>query len=246
MDEHSPPAAAPDAAYLRLGDVVEERRKSLDYKQDELPHGPSSTTVSQIERGEPAGNLAYKRLEQSLEWERGSVQAVLAGNEPRPILAGSPPARPTEIHVTKDDLAAMEQAQAYLTAWEAVLHVTRRNVTGESKNFSPESAIALAIASADQLTDQVLNSKAGPSVRPVLQRLFLDKQELQLHGFRNIDYWANPGHNTSMEVHDELEIKTQSDASRETQQGEEVLPDRPKRPPYGGLGRKKAREDGAD
>ena len=87
-------------AYLRLGQLVESRRKALDLKQNELPKGPSSTTVSQIENGEPAGDLAYKRLEQSLQWSPGSVSSILAGGDPTPLGAPSPltPEPPQLLH----------------------------------------------------------------------------------------------------------------------------------------------------
>lgn len=76
--------ASPEALE-RLGVVVEAYRRSLGYRQDNLPHGPSSTTTSAIERGEAAVPGVYRKLENSFKWPIGTVASILAGGDPPPV-----------------------------------------------------------------------------------------------------------------------------------------------------------------
>jgi hypothetical protein len=75
--------------YARLARFVMDRRVDLDRTQMEVAHlgGLSLDRVSAIERGE-ARNLRPKTiraLERGLDWEAGSVRAILAGGEPIPV-----------------------------------------------------------------------------------------------------------------------------------------------------------------
>lgn len=69
----------------RFGEIVRRRREELGYQQEEMPDhgGPSSTTMSQLERG--LGNPSAKtlrKLDAGLSWTLGSAAATLNGGEP--------------------------------------------------------------------------------------------------------------------------------------------------------------------
>lgn len=74
-------------AWKRVGQAVRQRRIELGFSsQIELSSagGPGLSTLSKIERGV---QLSYEdqviwRLEQALQWESGSVQAILDGGQP--------------------------------------------------------------------------------------------------------------------------------------------------------------------
>lgn len=59
--------------------------------------GVSRPTWDAWEKGTIPTDKNWTAVERALEWERGSVEAVLAGGEPKPVHDHSPP----------DDLAAM-------------------------------------------------------------------------------------------------------------------------------------------
>lgn len=52
-----------------------------------MPHGPSSTTMSDIENGDFNALAAktFRKLDQSLEWEPGSARRTYEGGDPAPI-----------------------------------------------------------------------------------------------------------------------------------------------------------------
>lgn len=87
----------------RFGRIVRERREALGLQQEEMKDygGPSSTTMSQIERavGKPPSRLILNRLDRGLDWTPGSAQRTLAGGDPqtytgaahRPTRAEPPP-----------------------------------------------------------------------------------------------------------------------------------------------------------
>lgn len=70
----------------RFGRIVRERREELGLQQEEMKDrgGPSSTTMSQIERGvgKPPTRLVLDRLDRGLGWASGSAKRTLAGGEP--------------------------------------------------------------------------------------------------------------------------------------------------------------------
>lgn len=71
----------------RFGRIVRERREHLGYQQDTMPHGPSSTTVSDIENADITGLAAktFRKLDESLQWEAGSARRTYEGGDPTPI-----------------------------------------------------------------------------------------------------------------------------------------------------------------
>ncbi len=80
-------------ALLRLAGLVTERRwEQLGFRQDQLAYGPSTTTMTQIEAGEPVSDLSYRKLEQSLGWQEGTCKSILAGGDPA-VVVKKPPHR---------------------------------------------------------------------------------------------------------------------------------------------------------
>lgn len=83
-----------DEKLVRFGALVRSRREELGIQQDEMRryNGPSSTTLSGVERGmvHPSP-LTLRRLDVGLRWEKGSAKAALAGGEPTPLGPASSP-----------------------------------------------------------------------------------------------------------------------------------------------------------
>jgi transcriptional regulator with XRE-family HTH domain len=72
-----------------LGEAVTDRRRALGLSQEDVAAlgGPSTTTLSKIEHGEARSirRRTAQDLERALQWERGSVDVVLAGGAPTEI-----------------------------------------------------------------------------------------------------------------------------------------------------------------
>lgn len=92
MDSHTP------EALQRLGEYVRRRRMELKLSQPDIAArgGPSVSVLSKIETGSRRyGDRVIIKLEDTLGWERGSVQAILDGGEPalkvRPSVSGDYP-----------------------------------------------------------------------------------------------------------------------------------------------------------
>lgn len=71
----------------RFGRIVRARREHLGYQQDTMPHGPSSTTVSDIENADITTLAAktFRKLDESLKWDAGSAHRTYEGGDPTPI-----------------------------------------------------------------------------------------------------------------------------------------------------------------
>lgn len=82
-------------ALASLARHVRARRKALKLSQQAIDRGagPSTTTLSQIEHERlpvwPA-DVTARRLETSLKWRPGSVDAIRRGGEPTPLPAPEP------------------------------------------------------------------------------------------------------------------------------------------------------------
>ncbi len=74
----------PDRA--RLARYVRERREALGMTQEEVATsgGPSTATLRLIENASPSTPRlkSMRQLENALDWEPGSVRAILRGGEP--------------------------------------------------------------------------------------------------------------------------------------------------------------------
>lgn len=76
-------------SWATLGIAVRDRRNELGLSQADVTTqgGPSVETLRAIENNR-AGRLSHKlrrALERAIEWETGSVEAVLDGSPPRPL-----------------------------------------------------------------------------------------------------------------------------------------------------------------
>ena len=85
--------------WRRLARFARDRRGDLRLTQGEVSAsgGPSISTLRLIEGAlQPSGfrPAILRALERALQWERGSVRAVLDGGDPTPLTAGDEPARP--------------------------------------------------------------------------------------------------------------------------------------------------------
>ncbi|MBI2698644.1 MAG: helix-turn-helix transcriptional regulator [Mycobacterium sp.] len=72
----------------RFGRVVRARREELGIQQEEMSSygGPSSTTMSRIERGvAPPSPKSLRKLDTGLRWQPGSAKRTLTGGDPTPL-----------------------------------------------------------------------------------------------------------------------------------------------------------------
>lgn len=70
-----------------LGETVRVRRRDLRLSKEEAARrgGMSVKTWTSVEDGRPVRDTTYVGIEDALEWERGSVHAVLDGSDPTPL-----------------------------------------------------------------------------------------------------------------------------------------------------------------
>lgn len=72
----------------RFGEIVKARREDLGLRQDQLVErrGPSTTTMTKVENGNPPppSAVTLRKLDTSLGWEPGSAQKTLDGGNPTP------------------------------------------------------------------------------------------------------------------------------------------------------------------
>lgn len=75
--------------WARLGPEVKKRRIQLGLTQPGLvaAGGPSGSVISRIEGGKPGSydDRSILRLERALQWQEGSVDAILDGGEAVPV-----------------------------------------------------------------------------------------------------------------------------------------------------------------
>lgn len=70
-----------------LGETVRVRRRDLRLSKEEAARrgGMSVKTWTSVEEGRAVRDTTYVGIEDALEWERGSVGAVLDGSDPTPL-----------------------------------------------------------------------------------------------------------------------------------------------------------------
>lgn len=73
-----------EAGRVWLGEKVQERRKELRLSKEEAARRArvNVKTWTQVERGEAVRDTTYTAVDAALDWERGSSEAVLDGNDP--------------------------------------------------------------------------------------------------------------------------------------------------------------------
>lgn len=82
----------------RFGRIVRARREELGLQQEDMDEhaGPSSTTMSKVERGVgPAPSAkTLRKLDAGLKWQDGSAKRTLDGGDPTPLSPGSAVQKP--------------------------------------------------------------------------------------------------------------------------------------------------------
>jgi hypothetical protein len=119
------PMASPDRK--RLAAFVVNRRVQVGYKdRRQLAAAARLTdrTVGKIENGQSVSMASYAAIEPALEWEPGSMAAVLEGGEP--IIRGQKP-RPAPSRPEYDD-PLMQQAYEALERVAGLDEGTRRDM----------------------------------------------------------------------------------------------------------------------
>ena len=82
-------AAMTELDLPRFGRLVRTRREELGIQQEEVDDhgGPSSTTMSRVERGiAPPSAKTLRKLDAGLQWQQGSAVRALEGGDPTPVL----------------------------------------------------------------------------------------------------------------------------------------------------------------
>lgn len=97
----------------RLGQAMNARRLDLRKQWKDIATGAkiSTAALGAIRRGEyKPSALTARGIEDALDWEHGSVDAILAGGEPTPVGLGA--ALSAEGHwPTEDELSQMSQEE---------------------------------------------------------------------------------------------------------------------------------------
>jgi hypothetical protein len=102
--------AADDDGRARLTKAIEDRRIYLRMSWDEVARG-ADISVAHLRRirsgAAPLTPMVARGLEESLQWDNGSVNRVLAGGEPRIVHVGS-----AQMSATSDMTAVAEVVPA--------------------------------------------------------------------------------------------------------------------------------------
>lgn len=117
--------------YARLATAIRDARDARGWSQSELAKqgGPSTTTTSKLERGElqPIPGQTRRKIETSLGWEDGSVDAVLRGGDPTPTVSTGN-VLTVATREADEAQAAFERAVGELAAAEARVDAANRLV----------------------------------------------------------------------------------------------------------------------
>jgi hypothetical protein len=132
----------------RLAEAVRDRRRVLKLTQPDVTErgGPSIGTIRGIETGR-SGRLSQRSrraLERALEWERGSVDDVLAGRRPRPLgsadMASAGPVARDAVAVERFAVAqrVIEMKQTFARHREAMAGPAREALEEEIRRSARE------------------------------------------------------------------------------------------------------------
>lgn len=111
-----------EGARRRLGELVNRRRTSLGLSLSEAARraGVMRVTWTGIEqRATDAEDYTLTKVEQVLEWEPGSVQAVLAGGEPVEV---GPSGQPSSEQIQRGDLLGRWEDTMLDEVWSEQSH----------------------------------------------------------------------------------------------------------------------------
>jgi transcriptional regulator with XRE-family HTH domain len=143
-------------SWERLGREVARRREQLNLTQVDVAQrgGPSVATLTAVENNR-AGRLSKRlrqALEKAIEWEPGSVDAVLSGQAPRPTatnnVAGRQPADSREAEMVASQRFAVVQRllkmrQAFVEHRDEMPEPVRAAMQDEVEAASRETVEAL-------------------------------------------------------------------------------------------------------
>lgn len=110
-----------EEGWRRLAEAVRRRREQRDWTQlDVATRGPVSIDRIQAIEGVRTDRYSARtitKLERGLEWESGSIRAILAGGEPTPLEAARPsaiaqPEREPTVAELAAELAEVKRANA--------------------------------------------------------------------------------------------------------------------------------------
>lgn len=201
----------------RLGRLVRARRKALKLTQADVQKadGPSTATQRLIEGGKHTDfrGGTGSGLESALQWQPGSIDAILAGGDPTPLSSA-----PQQVRDTSDDRDhhVLELLPVAEMTWRYV------NELADSPDGDPlrwEKSARAVIATADTLTDALLRAKVGPEARPLIQEMSHQSHQALLR--------AQQIHAENEGEKDALEDETPAGASGEAHQKQEVKPEPP-------------------
>lgn len=84
MRMYSRPMTAAPEPHVRLAQYIERRIAALALEYAEVCRRAeiSDETLGKIRKGMRARGSTYRKLERALEWEQGSIAAILEGGEP--------------------------------------------------------------------------------------------------------------------------------------------------------------------
>lgn len=124
-----PMTAAPEP-HVRLAQYIERRIAELALEYAEVCRRAeiSDETLIKIRKGIKARSSTYRKLERALQWEQGSIAAILAGSEPTALEMRDTPSPPEG----EPDLPPLEQE---LELAQRLLAATIREM-----NLSPDEA----------------------------------------------------------------------------------------------------------
>lgn len=137
-------------ARARLADLMDARRRDLRLTWDEVATraGINRETLRQIRNGNgDIRPLSKTGIEDALEWERGSVDAILAGSEPTPIeprhvalsdqgTAGDVLSRTPSVEELAKRLERLERSQERHRQENNELRKMLREITGKPSSTS--------------------------------------------------------------------------------------------------------------
>jgi transcriptional regulator with XRE-family HTH domain len=124
-----------DAGPLRrLAEYIERRISELGLEYTEVARlaGFSIEVLRKMRHGIKARGSTYRKLERALQWEHGSVAAILAGGEPTPAdpSASEQPDRPAPEHSTEPGLSPSEALRQATSAFAQRLGLTVDDLEG--------------------------------------------------------------------------------------------------------------------
>lgn len=196
----------------RFGRIVRERREHLGFQQEEMSDqgGPSSTTMSKVERGELApSRLTLRRLDIGLQWTPGSAQATLNGGDPEPLVMDFTPT-PQQMANAHERTAVVDSRIDVNARWnvamglvDAVLAQPNATLKLRARTFE------VAWMVGDLLTERVLASEQAKYSKEILDRMYESRFTLRQKLLPK-------------EEVNELEVEAESDAPPEGDEDQEA------------------------